>query len=237
MLANLTPQEAITRGLPRPSECDFVVVVLWARLGTPLPEQCRKANGERYLSGTEWEFENALKAADDARKEGRELKPRILIYRRTEDPRISLKDPEIDEKRKQYTYVNQFFENFKNPDGSLKRSFVEYSTPSEFADEMKRNLHALLTTITTELIRQEERDNNKSKNKAALELPWPGSPYPGLRAFTPEEEEIFFGRGNEVDKLLQLLRDPKYRFLAVVGASGTGKSSLVRAGLSPRLQV
>jgi hypothetical protein len=236
MLANLTPQEAITRGLPRPSECDFVVVVLWARLGTPLPEQCRKANGERYLSGTEWEFENALKAADDARKEGRELKPRILIYRRTEDPRISLKDPEIDEKRKQYTYVNQFFENFKNPDGSLKRSFVEYSTPSEFADEMKRNLHALLTTITTELIRQEERDNNKSKNKAALELPWPGSPYPGLRAFTPEEEEIFFGRGNEVDKLLQLLRDPKYRFLAVVGASGTGKSSLVRAGLSPRLK-
>src|SRR3954465_5906153 len=65
MLANLTPQEAITRGLPKPSECDFVVVILWARLGTPLPEQCRKANGERYLSGTEWEFENALKAADD----------------------------------------------------------------------------------------------------------------------------------------------------------------------------
>jgi hypothetical protein len=34
MLASLTPQEAVDRGLPRPSECDFVVVVLWGRFGS-----------------------------------------------------------------------------------------------------------------------------------------------------------------------------------------------------------
>ena len=38
--ATLTPQEAVNRGLPRPSACDCVVVVLWARMGTPLPASC-----------------------------------------------------------------------------------------------------------------------------------------------------------------------------------------------------
>jgi hypothetical protein len=101
MLANLPPHEAVARGLPKPSECDFVVVVLWARLGTPLPEQYRKANGERYLSGTEWEFEDALKGVDDALNEGRKLKPTILVYRRTEKPLIELPDPQLYEKDQQ----------------------------------------------------------------------------------------------------------------------------------------
>src|SRR4051812_2630933 len=52
MLAHLTPQEAIERHLPKPSECDVVVVILWSRMGTPLPPSYRKANGDRYLSGT-----------------------------------------------------------------------------------------------------------------------------------------------------------------------------------------
>ena len=59
---------------------------------------------------------------------------------------------------------------------------------------------------------------------------------PGLRAFTTEEGPIFFGRGREVDALIARLREPAQQFLAVVGASGTGKSSLIRAGLIPRLQ-
>src|SRR5215831_3412236 len=54
MLASLTPQEAVNRGLPKPSECDFVVIILWGRFGSPLPDSLRKPNGERYLSGTEW---------------------------------------------------------------------------------------------------------------------------------------------------------------------------------------
>src|SRR6185369_18085734 len=39
ILANMTPQEAISQGLPRPSECDIVVVIFWSRMGTPLPPQ------------------------------------------------------------------------------------------------------------------------------------------------------------------------------------------------------
>ena len=60
------------------------------------------------------------------------------------------------------------------------------------------------------------------------------SPYPGLRPFQQNESAIFFGRSEQVDQLLNKLDTAK--FLAVVGASGCGKSSLVRAGMLPALE-
>ncbi|MDH3598294.1 MAG: hypothetical protein OEU26_01500 [Candidatus Tectomicrobia bacterium] len=57
------------------------------------------------------------------------------------------------------------------------------------------------------------------------------APYPRLRPFEPHEAAIFFGRGSHTIAMLQLLE--KQNFLAVVGSSGCGKSSLVRAGLLP----
>lgn len=59
------------------------------------------------------------------------------------------------------------------------------------------------------------------------------APYPGLRPFESFEAPIFFGRGIQVDDMIQRLEN--HRFLAVIGASGCGKSSLVRAGLLPAL--
>jgi len=59
-------------------------------------------------------------------------------------------------------------------------------------------------------------------------------PYPGLRPFNSDEAVIFFGRGEQIDDMLTRLEDR--RFLAVVGASGSGKSSLVKAGLIPALR-
>ena len=59
-------------------------------------------------------------------------------------------------------------------------------------------------------------------------------PYPGLRPFRPDEAVVFFGRDEQVDQLLQRLG--RQRFLAVVGTSGCGKSSLVHAGLIPALR-
>ncbi len=59
-------------------------------------------------------------------------------------------------------------------------------------------------------------------------------PYPGLRPFYRTESKYFFGREAQIAALYKklLLR----RFVAVVGASGSGKSSLVRAGLQPLLE-
>ena len=69
----------------------------------------------------------------------------------------------------------------------------------------------------------------------AASLLWEGPPYPGLRPFKRDETIIFFGRSRETDALIAQLRDADRRFLAIVGASGTGKSSLVYAGLLSRL--
>jgi hypothetical protein len=80
MLANKTPQEAIAEGLPKPSECDIVIVIFWSRMGTPLPADYVKPDGSRYLSGTEWEYQDALRAAEQGDR------PQVLVYRRTEEP-------------------------------------------------------------------------------------------------------------------------------------------------------
>jgi WD40 repeat protein len=59
------------------------------------------------------------------------------------------------------------------------------------------------------------------------------NPFPGLRPFEAEDNHLFFGREEQVKALLSRLA--RQRFLAVVGTSGGGKSSLVRAGLLPAL--
>ena len=59
------------------------------------------------------------------------------------------------------------------------------------------------------------------------------NPYPGLRPFQADETELYFGRDEQRIELLHRLR--LSRLLAIVGTSGSGKSSLVRAGLLPGL--
>jgi len=59
------------------------------------------------------------------------------------------------------------------------------------------------------------------------------NPFPGLRPFTQEEDFLFFGREEQTMELLKRLAGN--RFVAVVGTSGSGKSSLVRCGLLSQL--
>lgn len=71
---------------------------------------------------------------------------------------------------------------------------------------------------------------------------WDGSrpPYPGLLAFQEDDAAVFFGRDDEIGEGLDLLnkvhRLGETGLVMVLGASGSGKSSLVRAGLVPRLR-
>ena len=59
------------------------------------------------------------------------------------------------------------------------------------------------------------------------------NPFPGLRPFTMEESHLFFGREGQSDEILEMLSENK--FCAVIGASGSGKSSLMYCGLIPIL--
>jgi hypothetical protein len=60
------------------------------------------------------------------------------------------------------------------------------------------------------------------------------NPFPGIRPFEENEYRLFFGREGQSDALIARLQ--RSHFLAVVGTSGSGKSSLVRAGLLPALR-
>jgi hypothetical protein len=64
--------------------------------------------------------------------------------------------------------------------------------------------------------------------------PIPSSPYPGLAYFGPDQAKVFFGREQAIQALLASVA--KRSFTALVGASGSGKSSVVLAGLAPRLE-
>jgi formylglycine-generating enzyme required for sulfatase activity len=264
MRASMTPQEAIAAGLPRPSECDVVIVVLWSRMGTPLPPGWRKPDGSAYRSGTEWEFLEAVEATrsagNDPAPRARPPKPEILVYRRTERFLLDDDDPEFDEKRRQRASVKEFFAEFRSPDGAIRRGVNEYAAPEDFRRALTHDLRAViapLLEVSADVAGQDQavagtatpgasgarEDRTATTGRGTVEELggpagpplWEGSPFPGLRAFTPDDVPIFFGRGRETDELVRALSNASTRFLMVVGASGSGKSSLVAAGLIPRL--
>ncbi|TDD35072.1 hypothetical protein E1287_14965 [Actinomadura sp. KC06] len=77
----------------------------------------------------------------------------------------------------------------------------------------------------------------KGQERRNLARPvWKGdrSPYPGLDAFTEDDDAVFFGRDGEIQELMERLRGER-RSIAVTGPSGVGKSSLLHAGLLPRM--
>jgi WD40 repeat protein/serine/threonine protein kinase len=70
----------------------------------------------------------------------------------------------------------------------------------------------------------------------AMEWDEVSNPFKGLRAFQEADSADFFGRENLVDQLVGHLQTPEKRFLALVGPSGSGKSSVIKAGLIPAIK-
>src|SRR6266704_58442 len=223
MIASITPQEAIDKGLPRPSECDIVVVVLWSRIGTPLGERYRKPDGQRYLSGTEWEYLDAVTAA---RGSGR---PRVLLYHRDADVSVSLGDPHLDERRKQLQGVGEFLAGRLDADRTFLEAYNSYPDPPSFASLVEGHLRIIIKELLDATTKRDVTGRSANINPSP-------TPFPGLRPFREDESRIFFGRERETSELIQRLADPQTRGVAVIGASGTGKSSLVTAGLFPGLR-
>lgn len=121
--------------------------------------------------------------------------------------------------------------------GSFKKSktragtlFTDAATLSKEAKQEQQEALARLETLCLQVL-------DLSFAAVALDkkvLPYLAQcPFPGMRAFGPEEQRYFFGRDALIESLLRRLKE--HPFLAVLGASGSGKSSVVRAGLLPRL--
>jgi hypothetical protein len=224
MRATLTPQEAINKGLPKPSECDIVVVLFWSRMGTPFA-----MDGQAFQSGTHWELLDALNSP----------RPETLIFRRIEKKLFEADD---NENREQYLKVEAFFKSdlFYDPaTRAIRRGVNQYATPEDFRGQFETYLEELVV----ELLRRSGRDILDDPTPTSDpdghitdigSQRWEGSPFPGLRPFAEQDAPIFFGRGRETDALVKQVAAS--RFVAVMGASGSGKSSLVGAGLIPRLR-
>ncbi|RLA19722.1 MAG: hypothetical protein DRQ62_11505, partial [Gammaproteobacteria bacterium] len=229
MEAGLTPQEAISQGLPKPEDCDLAVIILWSRIGTQLPADFElKEDGSPYLSGTEWEYLNAIKGFRNHQK------PAVWVYRREGVPSPELDDPNYKSIVEQWKKLKKFFDAFTNPNGTLASGFNPYKTPDDFRQLFEQHLRDRLDKLLESLPAAESIAESTSRQTEFTPI-WTESPYPGLKAFNPEQAPIFFGRGPEVDQLLQYFSDVKVRFVTVVGVSGSGKSSLVKAGQLPRL--
>ena len=227
--AGMTPQQAIALGLPKPEDCDLVVVILWSRIGTPLPADfALKTDGTPYLSGTEWEYLNAVQGFRAKQKPGN-----IWVFQRTEIPQHAINDPDIVNILEQWDKLKTFLAGFTNPDSSLNGGLNRYETPDDFSQQFERFLRDRLDKLLETLPPPDLSAFTRASNIKPL---WTESPYPGLGAYTPEQAPIYFGRGREADQLLKPFADSSVRFVAVVGVSGSGKSSLVMAGLLPRLR-
>lgn len=77
-------------------------------------------------------------------------------------------------------------------------------------------------------------------SQSGFDFPPGRAPYPGFLAFDEDDAAIYFGRDDDVRRLIQRLDSRRIeggrRFVVVLGESGTGKSSLLRAGLLPRVK-
>ncbi len=200
--------------IPAPADCDLVICIFWKRLGTELPEKYARPDGT-IPTGTEYEFECAMSAAA-----GRHEKlPDVLVYRKTAPVTFTVDNVELE--RAQYDRFMAFWQRwFRNEKGHFLAGFQTFPSPDEFEALLDRHLRAWL--------RDREQDVAWTK----------GSPYRGLEPFDVEHAPIFFGRKREVERARARLLASAMAgrpFLLITGASGSGKSSLARAGLIPRL--
>lgn len=130
MLATVPPQQAVSRARPTPSECDFTVVIIARRIGTPLGD--RKPDGSLYKSGTEWEFEDARRAD----------KP-ILLYRR----KVPVSVPDDAEEAAQLQKVQAFFSQFTTEAGVATGGVTAYRTVDELVSRLRTDIEALLPAL------------------------------------------------------------------------------------------
>ncbi len=216
--------ETFQTQIPEAAGCEMVVGILRHRLGTALPDGFpRMADGEAYPSGTAYEI---LSAIDAARSRGH---PDVYVFRSPDLPTVTVRDddPENIAIKQQWEWLEAFCARwFRSSEGEFKAAYHEFHTTDEFETQFEALLRKWL----------------EARAVSGSALSWPiktkGSPFRGLAAFGAKHASVFFGRGPDINRTVDALKDAAANgmpFLLLVGPSGSGKSSLARAGLVPRL--
>ena len=213
-------QDEIER-IASPAVADIVVFILWSRLGTPLGPEFLKPDGTPYNSGTEYEFDVSLKAREET---GR---PAILVYIKEADleagrfkrDQVDRHTAWIDQVRKVQEFIEHRF--FDPQEQRFIRAFHTFSQPPSFEGTLEEHLRQILQPFLPE--------------GAGDWRVWEEAPFRGLQVFDFDHEEIFFGRSKAVAEVVKALKEQARggrAFVLVLGKSGSGKSSLARAGVA-----
>ena len=214
-----------------PSAFDIVVLIVWSRLGTPLPERTkvreyRGMDGRAPVTGTEWEYEEALKAAQESGT------PDLLVYRSREHARVDTLDSERRRKDiEQLEELDRFWSRHFANQGAYLGAYTEFTSGAEFAAAFEKQLRKLIEKRIAPVASAGHEPGTRI---------WTQAPFRGLESYEFEHAPIFFGQDDALTKaMVQLVASAAAGspFLLVLGASGSGKSSLVKAGIVPKLFV
>lgn len=209
-----------------PSKTDVVVLILWSRPGTPLPERTetreyRGIDGRVPVTGTEWEFEDAL-AAHKASAKG---VPDLLAYLKKSEPEATFRTKaDLERLGRQLEMLEGFVSRHFVDRGEFRAAFTEFEAPEDFEPRLESDLRQLI----------------ERRIAGSPEAPrtWLKEPFRGLAAYGFEHAPIFFGRAAAVKTAIERLSrsaESGRAFLLILGASGSGKSSLAQAGVLPAL--
>ncbi len=199
--------------LPDPTDVELFLLILWRRIGTVLPDNALPKGFSGPLTGTEYEFLAALKNQQNKGK------PAILVYRKMDPTSL-----------KQGNQVDVFFQkHFTDKDQRLLKAFHCFDHTSEFEYQLETHLNSWFESNLPKV----------SDNDLAQAEKWSsGNPFQGLKAFRFEQANVYRGRSAAIAESIERLKAKAAQeqpFLLIMGMSGSGKSSLLRAGIIPNL--
>jgi conflict system STAND superfamily ATPase len=213
--------------IPNTGQYDLVICILWSRLGNALVQKCVMPDGSQPRSATEYEVAWAL----DQSKLTPGF-PGLHVYRNRATPAAPLEPKEKREDLcRQWDAVQEFCAAWEKNRGTEFRDCChDYQDLEEFENLFREHFRDFLA-------RHLDREIGSGKalgNVRYLE----SNPFRGLNFFDFEHAALYHGRTKAVWEVLDALQNQataKKRFVLVLGPTGSGKSSLVRAGVLPLL--
>jgi hypothetical protein len=228
-----------------PADFDLLLLIIWSRLGTPLnPADFDDA---QYRSGTEYEYLRATRAYKERKERGEiPLKPDILIFRRADKilpPPLDLNDPASLERAQEFnrqahavvaffrTHIERDYNTAAYHSYSISKESGSQSQEDSFSEKVE---HCLIEWIKSKL-----RERGEDPEVAMRLKSWHKSPFRALEVFEERHEAIYFGRDHAKHQVLDQFKsqcESASPFVLIYGASGSGKSSLLRAGVIPKFR-
>jgi len=213
--------------IPNTGQYDLVICILRSRLGTAPVDKCIMPDGSGPRSATDYEVAWIL----DQSKRAPGFAG-LHVYRKRVVPAGSL-EPNEEQQRfcRQLDEVQEFCETWnKNAGGAFSECRHDYQDLEDFEGLFREHFRDFLA-------KRLDRELGSSKANQRARNP-ESSPFRGLKFFDFEHSALYHGRTKAIWEVLDAMEkqaSAKTPFVLVLGPAGSGKSSLVRAGVLPLL--